>query len=59
MPAKCPELDAQENVWQFVREYWLSNRIFKSDDQSSDAWNTLVDQPSRIMFIGNWDPNRR
>ena len=24
LPPKCPELNPQENVWQFVRENWLS-----------------------------------
>jgi DDE superfamily endonuclease len=30
LPPKCPELNPQENVWQFIRDNWLSNRIFKS-----------------------------
>ena len=25
LPAKCPELNPQENIWQFMRENWLSN----------------------------------
>jgi hypothetical protein len=45
-----------ENVWQFLRDNWLSNRIFKSYDDivdhCCDAWNKLVDQPWRIMSIG-------
>jgi len=32
LPAKCPELNPQENVWQFMRDNWLSNRVFKSYD---------------------------
>jgi hypothetical protein len=24
------ELNSQENIWQFMRQNWLSNRIFKS-----------------------------
>ena len=55
-PAKCPELNPQENLWQFMRDNWLSNRIFKSFDDivdhCCDAWNKLVDQPWRIMSIG-------
>ena len=53
-------LNPQENVWQFLRDNWLSNRIFKSYDDVVDhcceAWNNLVDQPWRIMSIGlrNW-----
>jgi hypothetical protein len=26
LPAKCPQLYPQENVWQFLRDNWLSNR---------------------------------
>ena len=32
LPAKCPELNPVENVWQFMRENWLSNRVFESYD---------------------------
>ena len=56
LPAKCPELNSQENLWQLMRDNWLSNRIFKSYDQivdhCCDAWNKLIDQPWRIMSIG-------
>jgi len=58
-PAKCPKLNPQENIWQFLRDNWLSNRIFKSFDDIVDhcceAWNKLVDQPWRIMSIGMRD----
>lgn len=60
LPAKCPELNPVENIWQFMRDNWLSNRVFTSDDniidQSCEAWHKLVDQPWRIMTIGhrNW-----
>ena len=56
LPAKCPEVNPVENIWQFMRDNWLSNRIFKSYDDIVDhccfAWNQLVDQPWRIMSIG-------
>src|SRR5437879_4998548 len=32
LPPKCPELNRQENVWQFMRDNWLSNRVFTSYD---------------------------
>jgi hypothetical protein len=45
-----------ENVWQFLRDNWLSNRIFTSYpdilDHCCAAWNRLADQPWRIMSIG-------
>jgi hypothetical protein len=56
LPAKAPELNPVENVWQFMRENWLSNRIFKSQTEivalSCEAWNKLIDQPWKIMSIG-------
>jgi hypothetical protein len=40
----------------YMRDNWLSNRIFKSYDDIVDhccyAWNTLVDRPWKIMSIG-------
>ena len=56
LPAKCPELNPTENVWQFMRDNWLSNRVFGSYDNivahCCDAWNKLAEQPWRIMSIG-------
>jgi putative transposase len=56
LPAKAPELNPVENVWQFMRENWLSNRIFSSYtailDHCCAAWNRLTDQPWLIMSIG-------
>ena len=56
LPPKSPELNPVENVWQFMRDNWLSNRVFKSYDELVDhcctAWNNLIDQPWRIMSIG-------
>ena len=60
LPPKCPEFNPPENVWQFMRDNWLSNRVFESYydivDHCCDAWNSLIDQPWRIMSIGlrNW-----
>jgi transposase len=56
IPSKSPELNPQENVWQLMRDNWLSNRVFASYDDivdhCCDASNKLVDQPSRIMSLG-------
>jgi hypothetical protein len=42
LPAKCPELNPVENIWQFMRDNWLSNHIFDSYedilDHCCDAW---------------------
>ncbi|WP_246663778.1 IS630 family transposase [Tardiphaga sp. vice278] len=56
LPPKCPELNPVENIWQYMRDNWLSNRVFKSYDDIVDhccyAWNTLLDRPWKIMSIG-------
>ena len=59
LPPRSPELNPQENIWQFMRANWLSNRVFKSFDDIVDhccyAWNTLIDQPWKIMSIARRD----
>jgi hypothetical protein len=36
LPSKCPELDPVGNVWEFMRDNWLSNRVFSSYDDLVD-----------------------
>ena len=59
LPPKSPELNPVENVWQFIRDNWLSNRVFSDDDDILDhcceAWNKLIQQPWTIMSIGSRD----
>jgi transposase len=56
LPSKSPELNPVENVWQFMRQNWLSNRVFKSYadivEHCCFAWNRLIDEPWRIMSLG-------
>jgi transposase len=53
---KAPELNPVENIWQFMRENWISNRVFTSYtdilDHCCAAWNKLIEQPWTIMSIG-------
>jgi DDE superfamily endonuclease len=56
LPPRSPELNPLENIWQFMRQNWLSNRVFKSYDDIVDhccfAWNTLIEQqlaPQRLV----------
>jgi hypothetical protein len=30
LPPKCPALNPVDNIWQFLRDNWLSNLIFQS-----------------------------
>lgn len=56
LPPRSPELNPVENIWQFMRDNWLSNRVFKSYDDIVDhccyAWRNLQEQPWKIMSIG-------
>lgn len=56
LPSRAPELNPTENTWQFLRQTYLSNRVFETYDAILDAachaWNRLVDSPSRITSIG-------
>lgn len=56
LPPKSPELNPAENVWQFLRQTKLSNRIFDGYDAivtaACEAWNSLIADPARITSIG-------
>ena len=43
LPPRSPELNPVENVWQFLRDNHLSNRVFQGYDDivahCRDAWN--------------------
>jgi hypothetical protein len=53
--ALFPELKPAENIWQFLRQNHLSNRVFESYTDIVDAccaaWNALVAEPKRITSI--------
>jgi DDE superfamily endonuclease len=55
IPASCPELNAAENVWQYLRQTYLSNRVFQTYDAVVDAaakaWNKLLAEAGRIASI--------
>ena len=55
LPAKCPELNPVENIWQFMRDNWLSNRVFTSHDNIIDhcceAWNKLGTSKNRLISV--------
>jgi hypothetical protein len=48
--------NSQENIWQFMRQNWLTHRILKSFDDldhSCYAWTTLIDHPQMILSIAH------
>ena len=30
LPSRAPELNPVENIWQYMRANWLSNRVFET-----------------------------
>jgi hypothetical protein len=59
LPSRSPELNPVENIWQFLRANWLSNRVFETYDAiidaACDAWNRLIAQPQSITSTGMRD----
>lgn len=55
LPSYSPELNPVENVWQFLKQNYLSNRVFGTYedivDACSEAWNKLMATPNRITSI--------
>ena len=53
LPSRSPELNPVENIWQYLRQNWLSNRVFDNHEAileaSCQAWNNLTDRPWKIM----------
>ena len=56
LPSRAPELNPVENIWQYLRANWLSNRVFDTYeeiiDAACEAWRRLIAQPHRIASIG-------
>lgn len=59
LPPYSPELNPQENIWQFLRQNCLANRVFDTYeaivDACCDAWNKLLGEAGRITSIAQRD----
>jgi transposase len=57
LPSRAPELNPVENIWQYLRQNWLSNRVFNTYDDiigaACDAWRKLTAKPNIITSIGS------
>jgi hypothetical protein len=55
LPPYSPELNPVENIWQFLRQNFLSNRVYADYraivDACCAAWNALTAMPDRIRSI--------
>jgi putative transposase len=56
LPSRAPELNPVENVWHYLRQNWLSNRVFDTYDAILDAaceaWNKFIAHPQAVTSIG-------
>ena len=56
LPSRSPELNPVENIWQYLRANYLSNRVFETYNDiihaACDAWNKLIAKPNVITSIG-------
>jgi hypothetical protein len=59
LPSRSPELNPVEQIWQYLRANFLSNRVFETYDEiiaaACEAWNRLVALPQTITSIGMRD----
>lgn len=59
LPPYSPELNPVENIWQFLRQNRLANRVFETYDAIVDAccvaWNALIESPNTIASISSRD----
>lgn len=55
LPPYSPELNAVEKVWQYLRDRYLSGRLFTGTravvDACCDAWNSLMAEAGRIRSL--------
>ena len=56
LPPQALEFNPVENIWQYMRANWLSNRVFENYDAITEAicqaWNYLIEVPDTITSIG-------
>jgi hypothetical protein len=56
LPSRAPELNPVENIWQYLRASWLSNRVFETYHEIIEAiynaWQKLIAKPDTITSIG-------
>src|ERR1700737_1493277 len=59
LPPACPELNSAENIWQYLRQTYLSNRVFETYpailDACQNAWRSLLNELGRIASIASRD----
>lgn len=56
LPPYSPELNPQEQIWQYLKDKFLKNRVFNSVkeivDECCKSWNSFLEIPNIIRSIG-------
>lgn len=59
LPPYSPELNPVELIWRYMRQRYLSNRVYLNEtmleEAVGDAWNRLVSNPKQIVSICSFD----
>jgi len=60
LPPYSPELNPVERLWGYLRSHYLSNRVYKDDEDlrtsSGKAWNQLTPEQLRSICRTEWIP---
>ena len=63
LPPYAPELNAIEMVWQYLRDRYLSGRLFDGTraivDACCDAWNKLIAENGCIQSLTDFERARQ
>lgn len=55
LPPYSPELNPVEQIWQYIKDKFLANRVFESSedilDACCEAWNSFANNPSLISSL--------
>jgi transposase len=58
LPPYSPELNAAERPWGYLRQHYLSNRIYRDYDhlfqEAANAWNQLDQERLRSLCATTW-----
>lgn len=56
LPPYSPELNPHENIWEYMKNNFLSNRVYQNLEHvitaCCQAWNALCEDKGRIASIG-------